>query len=357
MQISMTDAGRPVAPRTAAERATAMRMSSTARPAEAARPLPSQAAVVPVRGGLKSIDPQLNRQVAGAQQALSYLDQLGGQLQDLRAGLSSRLVHRQGDLVSEERDGAALQQQIRRVDELLRARPAATDGTLDTQLGYNEAGQTLQRFAARGLQLESLRSGDAERLSFAVGGRTAKVTSVVVEPGLSEETLVRRFDAALAPSGIRATRNAKGELSFAVAESAWPAVRESFAIKGEGRRFPTGQFSALRLVPEEAPIRPQEWSVKDATATRQTLQHVIDAQASVRQSRQGMSRILAEIGTRLASNTAEEDATAAEWSDEFVRSFEAMAARDDYSVVATTAGAVLGVSRDRVTALLGVAQR
>lgn len=356
MQLALVESGRNVAPRTAMQATAAPRTAASAPIAEHSRQPATANPAAPVRGGLKGIDSQLNHQIAGAQQALQFLEQAGAQLQDLKTGLSSHLARRQDSLASESNAAAATEKLIRRFDALWRERPTATAGTLDNQLGYRASGQARQAFSVRGLQLSSLRSGDRETLSFAVGGRAQRAASVVIEPGLSDAALVQRFDRALAPGGIRAIRDAQGELGFSVPESAWPGMRDALAIKGEGKRFPTGQFSQVRLVPEEPAIRPGDWSTKDQATTRRTLQQVLAAQDALRHARQGVGRALTDAGDRLRPRTEQSDAKAqadAHWSSAFTQTFEATAGRDDYQALSAITPALLGINRGRVMALLG----
>lgn len=367
MQVALVDTGRQVAPRTATQTASATR---AAAPAHADSPHSPVAQAVsgqraaPVRGGLKGLDTHINTQVAATQQALEFLDRAGAQLQDLKTELTGRLASRMASRLAafaiEGADDAAndvIERQVRRFDALWRERSAASGGTLDNRLDYNTAGQALQRFSVRGLQMNSLQAGEPETLSFSVGGKAQRSVAVAVEPGLSDVELAQRFDRALAPNGIRASLDAQGDLNFSVAESAWPALRDSLAIKGEGRRFSTGQFSQLRLVPDEPAIRPQEWSVKDTDAMRRTRQQVMDAQEIVRNARHGVSRALTELGTRLNPRTVEgkeKAEAAARWSAEFAQTFEATAGRADYQSLSAMTPALLGISRERVTALLSV---
>jgi hypothetical protein len=310
-----------------------------------------------MRGGLHGVDPQLNRQVSATQQALAFLDRAGTQLQDLNDGLTLQLARRQHGLVTDGGDTGKLEQQVRDFDDLWSERPKASAGTLDNQLGYNAAGDARQKFSARGLQLESLRAGDRETLKLSVGNGSQKVASVVVEPGLSDTALVQRFDRALAPSGIRAQRNAQGDLSFNVAETAWPTVRESLTIRGEGRRFPTGQFNRLRLAPEESAIRPQDWNVTDAAATRRMLQQVRDAQHAVGTAQTRAGQALADMSDRVAPQAPDKAQAETQWAAEFTQTFEATAGRGDYQVMSAVTPALLGISRDRVVALLGPVAR
>lgn len=304
-----------------------------------------------------ALDPALNQQIAGAQQALEFLDQLGTQLQSLRGELSRRLAptyDTHGNPVastSAAADTATLDAKIQTFDESLQRLSAATGGTLDCQLGYSACGDSRQRFTVRGLEMSSLRANaSSETLNFSVGGQGhATASSVTIEPGLSNAALVHRFDRALARSGVRATVDAQGELDFSVKQADWPNVREAIAVQGEGRRFPTGQFNQVRTVPATPALRPNEWSTQDLAALRNTRQEVFKAQGMVRQARLVVSQALAETGSRLAKPAVD-----AVWSSEFTQGFAALAKRSDYLALSAMTPALMGISRERVMTLLSL---
>src|SRR5262249_45399976 len=109
-----------------------------------------------------------------------------------------------------------------------------------------------------------------------------------------DQAVTRRFDRALAGSGIRAQIGEDGDLHFSVAESDWPKVRDSLSIRGEGQRFPTGRFSQVRALPDPPAIQPQEWKTHDEEALRGTRQSVFEAEAAVRTARTRVSDRLTE---------------------------------------------------------------
>ncbi|NMG34624.1 hypothetical protein GRF61_09230 [Azoarcus sp. TTM-91] len=307
------------------------------------------------RGGLRNLDFELNRQVAGAQQALNFLDQAGNRLQALKSTLSGKLAEKSDGGAGPSAADARLAEQLRQFSALWRKRGAASAGTLDGQLQVVQAGSAQQRFRIRGLDADSLRSGDKETLSFSAAG---KQVSVAVDPAAGETAVLRRLQSALAPIGMGVERSG-GSLVFSVAEGDWPVVRDSLAVKGGGQRFPTGQFNRVRAEAEADAIQPQSWRADDTEAARQTLQEVLAALDLIRQARNTISRGLAEADARMqprhkvGSGAAEADES--DWAASFVQRFEAMAEKPDFNVFAAVAPALTAVSRDRVMALLGMA--
>ncbi|HWK49870.1 MAG TPA: hypothetical protein VNR40_08270, partial [Steroidobacter sp.] len=147
MQLSVIDSGRQVTARGAVE---GVSLTRTEFPAPVGKVEPVARATL--RGGLKSYNGQLNRQVSGAQQALQFLSEADARLRALRKELNSG-------------DAAAA---IEKFDKFWQQRSAASAGTLDGNLKFNADAKATQEFAVRGLSFETLRNGDTETLSFAV---------------------------------------------------------------------------------------------------------------------------------------------------------------------------------------------
>lgn len=329
MQLAVVDSGRPVTARSAVE-GVALKRTEFPAPVGKVEPV----APVASRGGLKTYDGQLNRQVSGAQQALQFLGEADARLRSLRKELNS---------------GAAAAA-IEKFNQFWQQRSSASAGTLDGNLKFNADTPAKQEFAVRGLSFETLRSGDTETLSFAVGRWSRQSTSISVDPSQAESAIVGALDRALAPMGVRATRDAKGELAFNVAEADWPQVRDSLAIRGGGRRFPTGQFNQVRTVVAEPAIQPSQWS---STDPRSALKDIAQAQLLIRKSYGDVRTVLDEA----AQNVDERSMATlqgAYWQD-FAEEYADTLGRGDAAAIAATAPAVAGISKRTVSALLAAA--
>eukprot|EP01034_Spumella_vulgaris_P028851 gene28851-35789_t len=211
----------------------------------------------------------------------------------LKAELSAKLASRAG------RDGQ-VEARVRQFSDTWRNRQDASGGTLDSQLGFS-SDQSLQRFKVRGMNMANLRSGARETLAIAVGGGAAGLRSVALEPGLSDQEIVQRFNQALVPVNISVGLGEHGDLVFAVPESAWASVRDTMAIQGGGIRFPTGQLHRVRAEPEAPAIAPETWSTSDAEAIRQTLSQVIQALSHVEAALAKVNLALSDASARAAS--------------------------------------------------------
>ncbi|WKB54088.1 hypothetical protein [Eleftheria terrae] len=346
MQITPLGAG-AVAPRPTSghDAAAAVRGPAAAGPATAASPASAGTAAAVRKRGVRNWNPQLNAQLAGAQQALNFLDDAARQLQQLKAELSGRLA------AGQPQDDSSLVQAVERFSQTWQQRSQASAGSLDPQLDHTPPGEARQSFTIRGLDLRSLRSGGAETLAFSVGLPGQKTTRVHLEPGLSDEALLQRLDNALAPAGIRAARDAQGELVFSTLESSWGQVKDSLSVHGGGIRFPGGAFHAVRAEALPEAVRPANWAAQQRASLRQSLQEVLDAIERVRRAREVVQTALAEARQQVDGASPADEA---QWAQDFVGSFEAQAQQPGYELLASVAPALVGLGRERVMALLSV---
>lgn len=309
----------------------------------------------PLRRGLASWAPQLQRRLADAQQAQDYLDQTAQQLQDLKAALSAKLAGLQTQ-------DSQLQAKLQAATQQWRQRQSASAGSLDPQLRFSSPATASQRFSVRGLDVASLQSGAAETLAISVGGGAQNLASVRIDPSLSADALVQRFDQALAPAGVRVASDDSGALIFSVAEPAWPALRDNLAVKGGGIRFPAGQLNRVKTDAEPAAIQPETWrvtgsagaggaEVSDAAALRRALQQVMQALDHVKQARASVNRALLQAGQQVES--AQQAADPAEVAA-LAQDFQSTASRPGYASFSSVASALIGVSRSRVQSLLAL---
>lgn len=316
-----------------------------ARRIDAPEAAPAHDTAAPSRGGLRAWSTGLNHHVAGAQQALTFLDELAGPLQGIKAELGSKLV------ACKSGRSPTLDGRFAQLNRSWRERANASGGHLDGRLRYTPGAPAAQRFTVRGLDLQALRAGDREMLSFEVGTSHQRPPPVLIEPGLSDEELVRRFDHALAGVGIRVSRGERDSLVFSTPEADWPHVRDTLAVKGGGLRFPTGRFNRVRTDAEPDVLQPQTWNVDDAVSMHQTLQQVLQAQVAARQARDAVTGALAEAGRWLDGAQPKDDAL---WARSFAAKFQTLGREPGYQALAEVSDALVGVRRDRVLSLLAL---
>jgi hypothetical protein len=292
-------------------------------------------------GGASKLGSGLQDQVARAQQALDYLDRVASQLETLKSDLTARLAGaRTGS------NGASrpqLEAQVRQLAHTLAARRKSGGGGIDNNLNYSAKPAT-QRFRIRGLDIASIRQSAPQSISFSVGSAGGPQMAVNIEPGQSNQEIARALDRALAPMGLHAGLDENGELVFSTPESNWSSVKDSIAVSGRGR-----------VTTEELPanLAPQLWNVNaemgNADALRQSLREVVQALERVHKSQSAASNALAAASVEVAqAETPPPDVTMA--ADDFGKA----AASTDYESLLALTSALVGVSRDRVLALLGL---
>jgi hypothetical protein len=307
--------------------------------ASASAPAAPAATATPLRAGGRAaqLDGGLQDQVARAQQALDYLDRVSTQLETLKGELTAKLAG--------TRNGARLQleAQVRQLTKTLASRRQDGGASIDSNLNYSAA-PAVQRFRIRGLDIASLRKSAPQTLSFSVGSVGGPQMSVNIDPDQSNQDIARALDRALAPMGVRARLDDKGELVFLASESDWPAIKDSIGVSGRGR-----------VTTEELPpsLAPDKWTVNadtgNADALRQSLREVVQAIERVHRSQAAASDALAAASAQVAAAAAPvPDVTLA--ADDFAKA----AASTDYESLLSLTSALVGVSRDRVLALLGL---
>jgi hypothetical protein len=303
--------------------------------------------------GLRAWDPQLQADIASAQQALDFLDKSAAQLQALKSELASKLSSRQ----SKNREGQ-VEARLRQFSNTWRERQAASGGTLDSQLDYSASTPAVQRFTIRGLNLANLQSGSKEVLAFSVGGASQALSSVSIEPGMGADEIVQRFDQALAPANIRVSAGDDGALVFSTPEKSWGTVRDTLAVRGSGIRFPTGQMNRVKTDEVPATIAPDSWGSNDTEALRQSLQQVVQALAQIQLARANVSRELEGAGIRVESAQpaplAVAGADPAAGMDQLAQNFATIAKQPDYESLLAITSALSGISRERVQSLLAL---
>lgn len=153
--------------------------------------------------------------------------------------------------------------------ELWRQRVARTAGSLDPQVQIVEPWSSRQSFVIHGLERVVQLSGMEETISLSCQDRVS--TPLALGGSFGEAGVMQRLDLALAPLGVRAQVR-QGKLEFSVNEAQWPALHGSLMVRGEGRRFPTGQHVPARVdAIHHVPV-PESWRLDELADVRATLQ-------------------------------------------------------------------------------------
>ncbi|PZP35641.1 MAG: hypothetical protein DI603_02360 [Roseateles depolymerans] len=296
-------------------------------------------------GTAPSREPGLQQQLGRLQQGLDYLDRLAQTLQGLKSSLSRSLAQGQAT--------AALPQQVSQLTQLWQQRSQQAGGRVDSQLQASTGDEPArQRFKLRGLDLSVLERGGAETLRLQLPGRassqgTAMTLSVTLD-GEGTESQLQTLARALAPAGLSV--DAQGQdLVFSVAESQWPALRDGLTVRGDGKRFPSGQPVRARLDAAPEALQPQQWNVSDAIGQRQALGQVLQAQPRLARAREALGEQLRDVQNQTEPvsglNAGEAQALAG--------GLESRLSQGDYAMQQALMPALRGLHRQRVRQLLG----
>jgi hypothetical protein len=285
--------------------------------------------IAPLKRGVGDWGSRVQDDVARAQQALDYLDRVAGQLEALKSQLAARLSGARGD----ERQ---LEARVRELGAAISARRQG--GGVDANLDFSGE-PAAQRFTLRGLDLDALQAGAPQSLAFSIGGAQLTVT---IEAGLAGAEVAARLDRALAPVQVHAQLDGRGRLVFSTGEANYAAVKDRIAVSGRGRIAADEAASALDA---------RSLETGNPDALRQSLREVVQALARVRRAQQAASAALGEAGAR--ADRAASSARAAEAAQQ-AQAFADTAANPNYDSLLAITSALVGVSRERVLALLGL---
>jgi len=287
----------------------------------------------PLRRGI-GMNQNLQSEVARAQQAIDYLARLASQLEALKADLRARLSGR-GAAASRE-----LESRVRQLAVALEGRRQQAGDGVDGALDFDAEAGAQQRFRIQGMTIASFKTGVAQTVGFSVGSAGGPQLAATIEPGMTPEQIAQRLDRTLAPVKVRAGLDQEGELVFSTRETAFSGIKDAIAVTGRGR------VDTVALPPA---LEPKNWELGNPDALRQSLREVVQALARVRRSQDAAS---VALSTAMAQN-AQPEIPSAELAM-IAQDFTATAAGHDYDSLLAITSALVGVSRDRVTALLGL---
>lgn len=279
----------------------------------------------------------------------AYLERLDAELLDLKASLA-----RARQAPSPESTGRA-HRDIERVQSTWAQRSTATQGSLDDRLAWSPESPARRQFRLRGVSTEALEArgpNDTELLSFSLVGGDRAHGALMVEPGRERGATVRRLEMALAPLGVTMARADGSDLVFSTEESNWPAITERLLVRGNGTRFPAGQFAHPRIEPLPPALAPQGWSLIDAEQQQRTAHAVDETLDQVTLARSRISQSLADLGRGIVSD--QPTAAVAEQMSAFAASFadSFSSATPPFERLTQLAPAAGRITRDRVNALL-----
>ncbi len=289
---------------------------------------------------------QLNQQLTTMQSASSYLAQLSATLVPLKLSLSREL----GNARIQDREG--VDAQLGELRSLLEQRNSRSAGSLDGQLNLHLTEPVRARFSLPGLEsLQTLQQAGRESLLFSIGRSSQEPLAVVLDEGLSEEQILRRFNVGLAPAGIRSELTTDGALIFSAREADWQAVREHLRVKGEGVLFAAQRFTELQPV-ESQMLQPQALEqLEEPREVRRMLDTVVKALDHIQELGEQLRLRQDEIRSFLARQLGEDEQR---WAGDYVTAVYNLMRKSSssYTSVSDTLVAQATISRFTVISLL-----
>lgn len=312
------------------------------------------------------------QRVGRLQQGLDYLDRLASSVQQVKSGLSDTLARRTSPSES-------LNQQVEQLRQLWAQRPDAAAGRVDAQLQAADSPDTSarQRFKLRGLDLTVLQQPGRETLRLQLPGQavpqgegtSAKPVQLAVTlQGEGTQEQLQVLAKALAPAGLELMVQGQ-DLIFQMAEAQWPALRDGLTVRGDGKRFPSGQPVRAMLEPAPEALQPQRWNLQDVKGQREALGQLLQAEPRLALARQRLGQQLGQqigqpIGQQLGQpmgqpisqqpglQAGQPVLTNAEEAKDLVGDITSTMQSLDFQALGALLPAVQGLHRQRVQQLL-----
>lgn len=230
--------------------------------------------------------------------------------------------------------------------ELWKQRVARTAGSLDPQLQIVEPWSSRQNFVIHGLERVAQLSGLEETVFLST---QSSISAALSLGGPSAEAgALQRLELALAPLGIRALAH-QGKLQFSINEAQWPALQNHLKVRGEGRRFPTGQPVPVRVEPIQHIAPPESWRLDELADVRTTLQLALLMDQLLEKAGATAARQLALLDASLEPGNA-----AMQRAQRFAHAFGTqLADGGEYASLTELVPAFTHVDRRRTRTLLG----
>lgn len=293
-----------------------------------------------------SFNIQLNRQLSSMQSAERYLTDLESRLSQLKLSLSRELG------TAQPGGKEALQQAIRQVQDLLGQRVERSGNALDATLKLSLNEPVRSRFSLQGLEsIEAIRQSGKETLLFSAGNQLSEPVAVVLDDDMSEQQILRRFNATLGQAGIRAELDEHGKLKFSARESDWQVLKGQLAVQGEGKLFPKEHYSRVQSREESLLSLPQELQLDSQRELRRVLDTVVAALDKVIALREQLAERQKEIREFLSRHTGQDEK---QWAQNYASSVFNLMQRSpsSYAAVTQTVLAQANIGRFAVVSLL-----
>lgn len=217
---------------------------------------------------------QLNQQLSAMQSASSYLSQVQSRLSQLKLKLGRQLSA--PSTGTAEMDGA--REALQKVNAMLQQRNRLDDNVIDPGFQLKLTEPVRVRFSLQGLDsIDRISEAGQETLVFTAGRKLPEPLAVVLDEGLSDEQVLRRFNVSLGQAGLRAELDNEGRLMFSARESDWAALRDQLAVRGEGKLFAKDSFARVASAEDGLLGLPSDSQLDSSSEMRAILDNVISA--------------------------------------------------------------------------------
>lgn len=326
-----------------------------ARPAVSVSPRPlanaTSTAVKPLAdqllGKAAGFNLQLNQQLSAMQLADDYLGELAEKLTASKLAISRQLSTTQATPGKEKTTEA-----VNAVNDLLQQRGERSGNSVDASFNLQLNEPLRSTATLQGLDsIEKIQRSGKETLLISAGSALSEPVAVVLNDGMTQEQVLRRFNQSLAPAGMRAELDKEGALKFSAPEPIWRKVQSQLKIQGEGKLFEAGKLNPLPSF-EDGLIRLE--ADLDSSAPRelrQLLNTVVSSLDRIAMLREQINRRQADVREFLARQESQDEK---QWAHAFagaVFSLDGHTA-SSYAVVSRTVLAQANVTRFAVVSLL-----
>lgn len=290
---------------------------------------------------------QLNQQLTSMQSADGYLADLAARLGQLKLSLSRQLGGGK-----QAREGGELQPALDSARELLEQRAQRSGQALDARFKLHLHEPVRAHFTLEGLEsLERVQQAGAETLLFSAGRKLAEPLAVVLEEGMSEQQILRRFNTSLGQAGIRIELERGGALKFSATETLWNELKGSLAVQGGGNLFAKAGFTRLQSREDEQLRLPAALNPDDQRELRRVLDSVVHSLDRIQALREQIAHRQQEIRDFLKRHA---DKSEQQWAAEFTGSLYRLLREggSSYAAVSQTVVAQSNLNRFAVVSLL-----
>lgn len=299
------------------------------------------------RGWMAAAVPQhvreFNAQISKAQMALVFIETWLALLEHLTQAMQRqiKLPSKAGQLRT--------QQALQAVQNAWAPRYEATLGSLDECLHWSPVQRARKYFTFQGWGIDSLHAQhakDRELISFSLMGQDQAHGAWLAQSERSAMASQYALAAALSPLNIQ--MHLQPSLEFSVDERLWAGVQERLVVKGNGQRFPAGQWVNAPLQSRAQAVQPSQWLLADEAALPTLQSQLLEVRERAVAVRAQLVQFMSDAGKTLHSTNAQQ----LQQMEHFAQAFCEAGQTPTYAWVQTVVPAVRAISRLRVARLL-----